>query len=91
MKLSAKQSEVTADEHLAVLATAQRWVDSDVSKTCNVPANMPWHDFKNLYTKAWELGCKGITTFNPSGKRFGVLREATTCYIDEETSKRECE
>jgi ribonucleoside-diphosphate reductase alpha chain len=35
---------------------------------------MPWEDFKRVYDRAYELGCKGVTTFNPGGKRFGVLR-----------------
>lgn len=66
--------DVTIEEHLAVLATATKYVDSAVSKTCNVSPNMPWEDFKRVYDRAWELGCKGVTTFNPGGKRFAVLR-----------------
>lgn len=69
-------ADVTIDEHLAVLAAAAERVDSAVSKTCNVPSNMPWEDFKKVYDRAWELGCKGVTTFNPGGKRFGILRQA---------------
>lgn len=65
--------DVTADQHLAVLATAQRYVDSAVSKTCNVSPKMPWDDFKGLYSRAWELGCKGITTFNAEGKKMALL------------------
>ena len=67
-------ADVTIDEHLAVLATAAKRVDSAVSKTCNVSPSIPWEEFKRIYDRAWELGCKGITTFNPSGKRFAVLR-----------------
>lgn len=66
--------DVTIDEHLAVLSTAAHRVDSAVSKTCNVPGTMPWNEFKKVYDRAWELGCKGVTTFNPTGKRFAVLR-----------------
>ena len=67
-------ADVTIDEHLAVLAAAAKRVDSAVSKTCNVPPHIPWEDFKKVYDQAWKLGCKGITTFNPNGKRFAVLR-----------------
>ena len=67
-------ADVTINEHLNVLATAAKRVDSAVSKTCNVPAHIPWEDFKRVYDQAWALGCKGITTFNPGGKRFAVLR-----------------
>jgi ribonucleoside-diphosphate reductase alpha chain len=67
-------ADVTIGEHLAVLAAAAKRVDSAVSKTCNVPPHLPWEDFKQVYDRAWELGCKGVTTFNPDGKRFAVLR-----------------
>jgi ribonucleoside-diphosphate reductase alpha chain len=67
-------SDVTINEHLNVLATAAKRVDSAVSKTCNVSPHIPWEDFKKIYDQAWALGCKGVTTFNPGGKRFAVLR-----------------
>lgn len=69
--------EVTAEQHLLVLATAQRYVDSAVSKTCNVSPDMPWDDFRNLYSRAWEMGCKGITTFNAGGKKMALLTKAS--------------
>jgi ribonucleoside-diphosphate reductase alpha chain len=92
--------ECTADDHLNALITASRWVDSAVSKTCNVSSDMPWEDFKNLYMRAWEEGCKGCTTFNPGGKRMGILIKAegveetpvngTACSIDA-AGNRSCE
>jgi len=88
--------ECTADEHLAVLALAQQYVDSAVSKTINVSKEMPREEFKSIYMKAWELGCKGATTFNKDGKRFGILNttkeeeEPTACYIDPITGDKEC-
>lgn len=94
--------ECTPEEHLAVLATAQRYVDSACSKTINVNPDMAWDDFKSIYLRAWELGCKGATTFNPGGKRFGILNAvkeepeeaeeegAKACYIDPKTGVREC-
>lgn len=68
-----RSSDVTIDEHLAVLAVGQELVDSAVSKTCNVDSSMSWQDFMSVYDKAWEMGCKGITTFNAHGKRGGVI------------------
>lgn len=65
--------QISAQEHVAVLAVASTRVDSAVSKTCNVPPKMPWADFKGLYVSAWEAGCKGCTTFNPGGKRLGIF------------------
>lgn len=68
--------EVTIDEHVAVLAIAQKYVDSAVSKTCNVSPDMPWDEFKAVYKKAFDLGCKGITTFNAGGKRMTLLKKS---------------
>lgn len=91
-----KATECTEHEHLNVLAMATKYVDSAVSKTINVDPKIPWEDFKNIYMNAWELGCKGVTTFNPSGKRFGILVEKPVsddpiaCYIDPETGDKSC-
>lgn len=89
--------ECTADEHLSVLALATEYVDSSVSKTINVSPDMPWAEFKEIYVKAWKLGCKGATTFNPDGKRYGILvekkeekPEAEACFIDPTTGMKEC-
>lgn len=91
-----KATELTPDEHLAVLAIATKYCDSAVSKTINVSPETPWEEFKAIYDKAWELGVKGCTTFNPAGKRYGILNEAPTekageaCYINKETGQKEC-
>lgn len=95
-------SRVTVEEHVAVLTTAARRVDSAVSKTCNVPSDISWEDFKNVYVRAWEGGAKGCTTFRLGGKRSGVLvakddggeaaeEPASQCRIDPVTGRRECE
>lgn len=68
--------EVTAAEHVAVLTTAQRHVDSAVSKTVNCDGSMPWEDFKGIYLAAYRGGAKGCTTFNKHGKRAGLFKEA---------------
>lgn len=85
--------EVTVEEHLAVLLTCQKYMDSAVSKTCNVPSDISWEDFKGVYMKAWEGGAKGCTTYRIGGKREGILKSEETgaCYIDLETGRRECE
>lgn len=72
--VAGRQAEdVAAEEHVNVLCTAQQFVDSAVSKTCNVSPAMPWKDFKAIYTTAFERGAKGCTTFNPGGKRLGIF------------------
>jgi len=86
-------ADVTVDEHLNVLITAQEYVDSAVSKTCNVGADVSWEEFKNIYLRAWNAGCKGITTFRPAGKRFGIMEsqdEGAACTLDPETGDKSC-
>lgn len=65
--------EVTPLEHVTIQAALQRWVDSSISKTINVPKDYPFEDFKDIYMKAYELGLKGCTTFRPSDHITGVL------------------
>lgn len=61
-------ADVTVKEHIGVLCTAQMHVDSAVSKTCNVPTNYPYEDFKEIYILAAEGGAKGCTTYRPAGQ-----------------------
>ena len=70
--------DCTAGEHLSVLALASHYVDSAVSKTINVASSMPWEEFKSIYLNAWKMGCKGVTTFNAGGKRFGILNTVSS-------------
>jgi ribonucleoside-diphosphate reductase alpha chain len=94
--------QVTIDEHLAVLLTAAKNVDSAVSKTCNVGDAVSFEDFKQLYVRAYEGGAKGCTTFRASGKRMGIFKveekkeaveqpETLACTYDPETGIRSCE
>lgn len=86
-------SQCTAQEHLKVLTTAQKYIDSACSKTINIDPKTDWEDFKQIYMSAYENGAKGLTTFNPNGKRFGVLNEVKkeeACYIDEKTGQKSC-
>ncbi len=69
---------VSAKEHISVLCTAQKHTDSAVSKTCNVPANMLWDDFKQLYIDAWRNGAKGCTTYPIDGGKRGSIMVAKT-------------
>jgi len=75
---------ITADEHVSVLCTAQRWSDSAVSKTCNVPTDFPYEDFKNIYMAAWENGAKGLTTYRPAGNYDEPIKAADS---DEEVNQ----
>ncbi|PJF23495.1 MAG: hypothetical protein CUN56_00615 [Phototrophicales bacterium] len=70
---------VTADDilpqqHVDIQAAAQRWIDSSISKTINVPTNFPYEDFKDIYMYAYDKGLKGCTTFRFNPDAFsGVL------------------
>ena len=66
--------DVTPNAHVDVQAAAQKWIDSSISKTANVPTDYPYEDFKNVYMYAYEQGLKGCTTFRFNPEAFqGVL------------------
>jgi ribonucleoside-diphosphate reductase alpha chain len=66
--------EVTPRQHVDIQAAAQKWVDSSISKTANVPTDYPYEDFKGIYRYAHEQGLKGCTTFRFNPEAFqGVL------------------
>jgi len=66
--------DITPKEHVEVQAAAQKWVDSSISKTANVPTNFPYERFKDIYLYAHEQGLKGCTTFRFNPEAFqGVL------------------
>ncbi|MEX0734168.1 MAG: LAGLIDADG family homing endonuclease [Steroidobacteraceae bacterium] len=61
-------------EHVDIQAAAQKWVDSSISKTANVPTDFRYEDFKDIYLYAHERGLKGCTTFRFNPEAFqGVL------------------
>jgi len=65
---------ITPKEHVAIQGAAQKWIDSSISKTANVPTDYPYEDFKDIYLFAWEQGLKGCTTFRFNPEAFqGVL------------------
>ena len=70
--------DITPKEHVDVQAAAQRWIDSSISKTANVPTDYPYESFKNIYMYAYEEGLKGCTTFRFNPEAFqGVLVKET--------------
>jgi len=65
---------ITPKQHVDIQAAAQKWVDSSISKTANVPTDYPYEDFKDIYMYAYEKGLKGCTTFRFNPEAFqGVL------------------
>ena len=66
--------DITPEQHVDIQAASQKWIDSSISKTANVPTDYPYDDFKNIYQYAYEQGLKGCTTFRFNPEAFqGVL------------------
>ena len=66
--------DISPKEHVDIQAAAQKWVDSSISKTANVPTDFPYEDFKDIYLYAHSKGLKGCTTFRFNPEAFqGVL------------------
>ncbi len=88
--------EITPTQHVDVQAAAQKWIDSSISKTANVPTDFPYDEFKNIYTYAYNNGLKGCTTFRFNPQAFqGVLvkdkdlSNTTYCFTLEDGSSVE--
>ncbi|WP_343715834.1 adenosylcobalamin-dependent ribonucleoside-diphosphate reductase [Inquilinus sp.] len=60
-------------DHLAIQAAAQKHIDSSISKTINCPEDLSFDAFKDVYTQAYALGCKGCTTYRPNPITGAVL------------------
>ncbi len=66
--------DVSPTEHVDIQAAAQKWIDSSISKTANVPTHYAYDDFKDIYLYAYRQGLKGCTTFRFNPEAFqGVL------------------
>ena len=66
--------DISPKDHVSVQAAAQRWIDSSISKTANVPTDFAFEDFKDIYMFAYDQGLKGCTTFRFNPENFqGVL------------------
>jgi len=65
--------EISALDHMKLVAAVAPFIDSAISKTVNVPADYPYEEFADLYLEAWRSGLKGITTYRPNGVLGSVL------------------
>ncbi|RLA37653.1 MAG: adenosylcobalamin-dependent ribonucleoside-diphosphate reductase [Gammaproteobacteria bacterium] len=77
--------EISPRQHVDVQAAAQKWIDSSISKTANVPTDYPYEEFKEIYFYAYERDLKGCTTFrfNPAAFQGVLVKEqdlAATTY-----------
>jgi ribonucleoside-diphosphate reductase alpha chain len=60
-------------DHVKMQAAAQKWVDSSISKTINCPEDIGFEAFKDVYLAAWDMGCKGCTTYRPNAVTGSIL------------------
>jgi len=77
--------DISPQQHVDMQAAAQQWIDSSISKTINVPTDIEYEAFKDIYLYACEKGLKGCTTFrfNPEAFQGVLVREediANTTY-----------
>jgi ribonucleoside-diphosphate reductase alpha chain len=75
--------EMSARDHMKMIAAVQPYVDAAISKTVNVPEDYPFEEFKNLYLEAWKSGLKGITTYRPNnviGSVLEIVKEPATSH-----------
>jgi ribonucleoside-diphosphate reductase alpha chain len=66
--------ELEPNDHLVMQATVQAYIDSSISKTINCPKEILFGDFKDIYIRAYDLGCKGCTTYRPNDVTGAVLK-----------------
>jgi len=64
---------ISALDHMKMVAAVAPFIDTSISKTVNVPADYPFEEFKNLYTEAWRAGLKGLATYRPNSVLGSVL------------------
>jgi len=69
---------LTPREHVIMQAAAQKWIDSSISKTINLPHDIDFNAFKDVYRSAYDLGCKGCTTYRPNEITGAVLSKTAT-------------
>lgn len=65
--------DLSPADHVRVQAAVQKYIDSSISKTINVPEDIDFDAFKDVYAMAYEQGCKGCTTYRPNDITGSVL------------------
>ncbi|MFZ3298689.1 MAG: ribonucleoside-diphosphate reductase, adenosylcobalamin-dependent, partial [Ralstonia pickettii] len=65
--------DISALDHMKMVAAVAPFIDTSISKTVNVPADYPFEEFKTLYTEAWRAGLKGLATYRPNSVLGSVL------------------
>ncbi|MGH8780381.1 adenosylcobalamin-dependent ribonucleoside-diphosphate reductase [Paraburkholderia sp.] len=79
--------DMSARDHLDMMAAVQPFVDTSISKTVNVPADYPFDAFENLYFDAWKSGLKGLATYRPNETLGAVLSVTPSSAADDALSE----
>lgn len=90
-KVFVTSMDIAPKDHVKVLGLLQRWTDSSISKTNNLPANATVEDIKDIYMLAHEMGCKGVTVYRDRSLTSQVLNAGTKKASDEKREKKESE
>lgn len=70
---------ISPDEHVKIQACIQRYVDSAISKTCNLPSNATVEDVSHIYMLMWLLDCKGGTVYRDGSRTEQILHNKQEC------------
>ena len=87
----ASANDLAVQDHLKVQGAVQYWVDASVSKTINCPVEITYEEFKQVYSDAYDMGCKGCTTYRPSEVRGAILETLDKKLMDATEPKPEPE
>ncbi|MFN8418034.1 MAG: hypothetical protein U0528_02120 [Anaerolineae bacterium] len=82
-------ADISADEHIRMQASMQRFIDNAISKTCNFPSTATVEDVANAYLLGWKLGCKGLTVYVTGSRDKVVLETHATAKAKEEPKAEE--
>ena len=66
--------DLSPHDHLVMQSVVQKFIDSSISKTINVPEGIEFESFKDVYVQAYDSGCKGCTTYRPNDVTGAVLK-----------------
>lgn len=83
--------DLAPHDHIVMQAAAQKWIDSSISKTVNCPEDISFDEFKAVYMQAYEMGCKGCTTYRPNEVTGSVLSVVEDTETKDETPEKEPE